>query len=202
MRWRRSLPRGLRATTRCWRRVTGELCGADAEVVTIALAAFMDPPSEGEDRTPAQRRADALVRICEVALARGVAASRAKADVTIVVDWETLMDDVFGRADGMFTGPIHRREIERLLCDCQVSRVVMGPGSKPLDVGRQGQSWPRWIRRGIIARDCGCRWPGCEIPPGWCEAHHVNYWQHGGETSIANGVLLCSRHHQDRKSVV
>ncbi len=39
------------------------------------------------------------------------------------------------------------------------------------------------------------RWPGCEIPPGWCEAHHVKYWQHGGETSYENGVLLCSRHH-------
>ena len=37
--------------------------------------------------------------------------------------------------------------------------------------------------------------PGCEIPPGWCETHHVKYWEHGGETSIANGVLLCSRHH-------
>ena len=37
--------------------------------------------------------------------------------------------------------------------------------------------------------------PGCEIPPGWCEAPHVKYWEHGGATSIANGVLLCSRHH-------
>ena len=33
--------------------VTGELCGADAEVVSTALKAFMDPPSEGDDRTPA-----------------------------------------------------------------------------------------------------------------------------------------------------
>ncbi len=149
--------------------VTGELCGADAETVQAALAAFMDPPLEGDDRTPAQRRADALVRICEVALARGVSASRAKAHVTVVVDWETLLDDVLGRADGMFTGPMHRREIERLLCDCHVSRVVMGPGSKPLDVGRQGQSWPAPIRRGIVARDRGCQWPGCEIPAAWCE---------------------------------
>ena len=39
------------------------------------------------------------------------------------------------------------------------------------------------------------RWPGCEIPVGWCEAHHVKYWQHGGETSTQNGVLLCTRHH-------
>ncbi len=39
------------------------------------------------------------------------------------------------------------------------------------------------------------RWPGREIPAGRCEAHHVKYWQYGGETSTTNGVLLCSRHH-------
>ena len=176
--------------------VTGELCGADAEIVATALKAFMDPPSEGEDRTPAQRRAAALVRICEVALARGVTASRAKAHVTVVVDWETLMDDVLGRADGMFTGSIHRREIERLLCDCHVSRVVMGPESRPLDVGRQGQSWPAPMRRGIVVRDGGCQWPGCEIPAAWCDVHYFVHWIHGGRTSVANGVLLCGRHHR------
>ncbi len=40
------------------------------------------------------------------------------------------------------------------------------------------------------------RWPGCEKPPGWCEAHHVQYWENGGASDLANGVLLCSRHHR------
>ena len=105
--------------------VRGELWGSAAEIVKTALHAFMDPPADGDGRTGAQRRADALVRVCEVALARGVAASRAKANVTFVVDWATLLNGVVGRMDGMFTGPLQSREVERLLCDCEVSRVVM-----------------------------------------------------------------------------
>jgi hypothetical protein len=184
--------------------VTGELGDTAAETVQTALAAFMDPPCEGDDRSPAQRRADALVRICEVALARGAAASRARVHVTIVVDWETLLCDPsarvgavsVGRMDGMFTGPIPPTDLERVLCDCRVSRVVMGPGSKPLDVGRKSRSWPEPIRRAIVARDLGCRWPGCEIPASWCDAHHAVHWIHGGSTSVANGYLLCPRHHR------
>lgn len=73
--------------------------------------------------------------------------------------------------------------------------AILGPDSLPMDVGNEIRSYPRWMRRAVAARDGHCRWPGCEIPPGWCETHHVKHWQHGGETSIANGVLLCSRHH-------
>lgn len=96
----------------------------------------------------------------------------------------------------MFTGPLDRRDIEQVLCDCHVSRVVMGPDSKPVDVGRQGQSWPRAIRRAIIARDGGCQWPGCEVPAAWCDVHHAVHWIHGGPTALSNGYMLCPRHHR------
>ncbi len=42
-----------------------------------------------------------------------------------VVDWATLLNGVVGRMDGMFTGPLRAREVERLLCDGEVSQVVM-----------------------------------------------------------------------------
>ena len=176
--------------------IAGELQGIAAETVTTALEAFMDPPTDGDDRTAAERRADALVRVCEVAMEHGTSAGRAKAAATFVIDWATLTDDAVGRLDGMFTGPIHRREIERLLCDCKLSRVVMGPDSVPLDIGRQSQSWPAGIRRAIVARDGGCRWPGCEVPAQWCDAHHWVHWARGGRTAVENGFLLCGRHHR------
>ena len=33
------------------------------------------------------------------------------------------------------------------------------------------------------------------MPPTWCDAHHVLPWQHGGDTCVSNGALLCPRHH-------
>jgi len=30
----------------------------------------------------------------------------------------------------------------------------------------------------------------------WLDAHHVKHWINGGETSLANTMLICSRHHR------
>ncbi len=184
--------------------LSGELSGDAAETVTTALNAFMDPPSETDDRGPAQRRADAFVRICQIALQHGASGARAAANVTVIVDWATFTrtssngdtTSRLGLMDGQFTGPIDRREIDRLLCDSTISRVIMGPKSETLDVGRATRAFPEPMRRAITARDQHCRWPGCEIPAGWCEIHHYEHWAHGGETSTANGLLLCSHHHR------
>ena len=70
--------------------ISGELSGDAAETVTTALNVFMDPPAETDDRSPAQRRADAFVRICQIALQHGAAGVRAAANVTVIVDWATF----------------------------------------------------------------------------------------------------------------
>ena len=68
-------------------KISGELAGLAAETITTTLNAFMDPPSDADSRTDAQRRADALVRICEVALQHGAcgvrAASGSRGTVTV-----------------------------------------------------------------------------------------------------------------------
>ncbi len=181
--------------------LTGEFSNGAAETITTALHAFTDPPSDTDDRTPAQRRADALVRICQTALAHGTAGTRASATVTIVIDWATLLNHgldtgLDGRMDGHYTGPIDRHDIDRLLCDSRISRVITGPKSETLDVGRATRAFPEPTRRAIIARDHNCRWPGCETPAGWCDIHHHQHWQHDGTTSATNGVLLCPHHHR------
>lgn len=64
-----------------------------------------------------------------------------------------------------------------------------------LGYGRAHRIVPTKLRRALAFRDRGCAFPGCHRPPAHTEAHHILPWQHGGETCLANTVLLCSRHH-------
>ena len=175
--------------------ISGELSDLAAETVVTALHAYTDPPDERLTKTTSRRYAEALVRICEVALAHTGTPERARAQVSIVVDWKTLTERQPGRLDGEFTGPIHPRDIERLLCDCDISRVVTGPDSLPLDVGRMRRNPTPAMRRALVERDGGCRWPDCDRPAGFCDAHHVRPWIPDGETKLSNLILLCSHHH-------
>ena len=84
----------------------------------------------------------------------------------------------------------------RLACDASLTRVVMASPSVPLDVGRATRSWSPGQRRAVIARDGGCRGPGCDRPADWCDVHHIRWWQDEGATAVDNGILLCRRHHR------
>jgi len=52
------------------------------------------------------------------------------------------------------------------------------------------------LRRALDARDRHCRFPGCDIPAIWSDAHHIEHWANGGLTKLFNLVLLCRRHHR------
>ena len=86
--------------------------------------------------------------------------------------------------------------VRRLACDASLTRVVLGPASQPLDVGRRTRVVPPALRTALVARDRGCAHPGCDRPPSWTDAHHVVHWADGGATSLDNLVLLCRSHHR------
>ena len=55
---------------------------------------------------------------------------------------------------------------------------------------------PPALRRLLEARDDHtCCFPGCERRR-QLQAHHREHWAYGGETSLANLVLLCWQHHR------
>ena len=172
-----------------------EFGDAAAETITTALHAYTDAPGPDDTRSLSERSAAAFVRICEVALEHHEGGERSRPQVTYVVDHTTLTSGTLGRCDGAFTGPVHPDDLREVLCDCSVARVVTGPGSEPLDVGRSRRTPPPPMRRALVVRDQGCRYPGCNRPPGWCDAHHVTHWIDQGPTAAHNLVLLCDRHH-------
>jgi hypothetical protein len=93
-------------------------------------------------------------------------------------------------------GEIPAALAQRLACDASVWRIVLDPATGlPLDVGRAHRLVPPWIRRALHARDRGCRWPGCEAPSAWTDAHHLTAWYLGGETKVEELISLCRYHH-------
>lgn len=81
------------------------------------------------------------------------------------------------------------------LCDAVVQRVIIGPDSQPLDIGRKTRVIPPAIRSALIARDRGCVFNDCDVPAAWCHAHHIQHWAQGGSTALQNLALLCDQHH-------
>jgi hypothetical protein len=71
-----------------------------------------------------------------------------------------------------------------------------GPATQPLEVGRATRVVSPAQRTALAVRDGGCVFPGCDRPPGWCEAHHLRHWLHGGPTDLDNLALLCWAHHR------
>lgn len=87
-------------------------------------------------------------------------------------------------------------EVARVLCDCRLSRVVMGADSVPLDLGRTHRLFTGAQRRAATVRDGGCGWPSCPAAARWCELHHIRWWDRdGGASDLENAVLLCTYHH-------
>ena len=118
----------------------------------------------------------------------------------MVIDVDTLAgnplaDLVARRIDLERIGPIARETACRLTCDSSITRVIMAGRSEILDLGRRTRLVTERLRHGLVIRDRGCRFPGCDRPPEWCDAHHITYWTDLGETSPENLVLLCRRHH-------
>lgn len=193
--------------------LTGFLTTEHGQALLIAMDAVGGKPVAGDDRSPAQRRAGALTDLARTALDQGLVGKGAivRPHLNILIDYSTLITlaTIAGVAgllpyaagpldpavfeDGQ---PVPRAVLERLMCDSTISRIIFGPDSQLINVGRSKRLFPRRLRRAIINRDKHCQFPGCTAPPRLCEAHHRKHWvRDHGDTDATNGVLLCWHHH-------
>jgi hypothetical protein len=66
---------------------------------------------------------------------------------------------------------------------------------KVLNIGRRTRTVPASITRALNIRDKICRVPGC-CESRYVDAHHIEHWADGGETSLDNLVTICRTHHR------
>jgi hypothetical protein len=176
----------------------GELRGSlDANLTAEVEAALRVADPKDFDLTLAQRRADALGTVCRFFLdwQQTRTAGRHRPHLNVAFSYEDFCAGLPGTY--LDTGAaVSTGELGVLFCDAAVHRVLVQGPSAVLDYGRATRTVPVDLYNVIVARDQGCRWPGCDRPASWSDAHHVHEWEHGGPTSHDNLVLLCRRHHR------
>jgi hypothetical protein len=205
--------------------VQGFLTPEVGQALRSALKAVTPVPAAGDPSTADQRRAQGLGALANLVIRAKengqLATGRiSRARLNVLVSYETLTsvaDRAIARhdgqtlpglapemtAEGVLRGPqledgtpIPRILLERLACDGEFNRVIFGPKSEILDVGRSERMLTRARRKAIIARDRHCQFPGCFAPPTLCEFHHVEHWARDhGDTAVDKGIMLCWHHH-------
>jgi len=150
-----------------------------------------------DPRTVEQVAADAFVDLVRLGAnaAPEIVGAQPPAVRIVVTDRDLARRAGSGWIEGQ-TAPISITTVERELCNRGTVPIHFDSAGHVVNVGREKRLFTPRQRIGLAVRDGGCRFPGCERPPSWCEAHHINEWfrDHGG-TDIADGILLCRHHH-------
>ena len=177
----------------------GKLDATGGAALRTALEPMARKSGAGDDRHKERRLADALVELAHHALDSGIVPQVAnqRPHLQVTASFDTLLGRIGAAAGEMeFSLPISAKTIERLACDCNLTRVLLNSDSVIIDVGREKRTVDANQTRALRARDRGCIWPGCDRPPSWTTAHHLKHWIHGGPTDMPNLALLCHRHHR------
>jgi hypothetical protein len=86
-----------------------------------------------------------------------------------------------------------RQVTDTLSCNADLI-VSIVDGQRPLAEFRATKRLPERIRRQVLWRDMGCRWPGCRSPLAHADVHHLN--EDPRDHRADNLLTLCRRHHR------
>jgi Domain of unknown function (DUF222) len=147
-----------------------------------------------DTRTTTEKHADALFEIAAFYNKNHEVPGtpRNHPHVELSLDASTLHDlPIAIDSNGQVVDPV---TTDTMLCHCAMHQVQRD-NHAVLAYGRSQYTASHSLFRSVAARDGGCRFPGCDRPVRFCDAHHIRHWRHGGNTDHHNLLLLCSRHH-------
>lgn len=124
--------------------------------------------------------------------------NRIKAGAAYALVVTAKAEDLANRTGKAVTGaeapfPIDSAALEGL--NGSVFFHLMGEKAKSLALATERRLATEKQLAIFASRDQGCTFPGCDTPPGWCEAHHIVPWAQNGKTDVNNLTLACSAHH-------
>jgi hypothetical protein len=176
--------------------VHGYLSAEQAEAFAQALDALAasadcpDPHGQGDERTLAQRRADALTGFLEQHTTWDITAQ-------VVIPADMLLGVETSGAE--LNGSPCTHALARLLAwspDARWQRLVTDPLTGTLlDAGTEKYEIPDKLRTAVRLRDRTCRFPGCTAKAEYTDTDHVLPWPKG-KTRAHDLVCLCRRHHR------
>ncbi|WP_457252851.1 DUF222 domain-containing protein [Pedococcus sp. P5_B7] len=172
-----------------------------AAVLDTAVDALARPrpdadTGELDPRTPAARRADALLDLVTRAVTAPDGTPRqAKTALMVTIDLDVLRRTRRGAGLTLAGDLLTTDTVRRLACDAELIPIVLGSAGQILDHGTAVRLFTPAQVRHLWLRDRGCTFPGCSKPPTWTDAHHLIHWADGGSTDLTNAALLCRAHH-------
>ncbi|MCQ9367999.1 HNH endonuclease [Brevibacterium sp. 91QC2O2] len=167
--------------------------GLPASAVTVdgQTTTKADHPFGYRDRPDGARRHDMFATLIDRAAASGPQGAGMALVVTATAE-EYAQDKAEVESTA---GPIGLQDLESLSPGALVYFQATQPGTREVTVHSASRFATRRQVELIAARDRGCTFPGCDMPVGWCDAHHMIPWSSGGPTTVANLTLACRFHH-------
>ncbi len=156
-----------------------------------------EPTVADLDRTPAQRRADALVEMAVRSRTAPKDGRRPAPLFTVLVGWETFKGRICELDDGTVVTP---GSLVPWLASAWIERIVFDSPSRVLDVGAARRLFVGATRRAVEVRDRECFHDTCDVTAPHCQADHIIPYTAGGPTIQENGRLACGFHNRGRHS--
>lgn len=161
-----------------------------------SLAAPEPTPDEADERSAPMRKFDALMKVVDRGLSNpGGAPSTGRSTVILTIPFDPDKGQPSGpgiTAAGMIVSAMTAGLIA---CKGEITPVWLSEDGQPLKLGRDARYATPGQWKALVARDQHCSFPGCTVPPQWCDSHHITWWCRGGETDVDDMALLCGQHH-------
>jgi hypothetical protein len=174
------------------KRLEEELFKADRAEAKERLG--RDPRNDELARTPAQRRADAMIEMAVRSASTPAGARRPEPLFSVLIDYPTL----FGRISQLEQGPVVAPgSLLSWLDSASFERIVFGQKTRA-ECSETARFFTGATRRVVEVRDRQCQHPFCDLPAEKCQMDHVVPFSEGGPTTQENAQVLCGPHNRMR----